>query len=291
MCFVSVAAQGLRFIALGDWGSDETCQYIVADAMGKWCALHRCDFIITTGDNFYHGGITSPDDPRFNTTWKDVYTHPSIIDLVWYIGIGNHDHHTENDGREWFQVEYGKTEPRWYFPDLTHSVTQAAGASSTVKFIFIDSQSLRKEKNDPDRMLEFLKDELQDPLPDWKIVVGHHAALSAGKKAGSGTMRDKVIPLMKQYNGDIYVAGHEHNLQHYQEWTGGVDHIITGGGGRKLHKYEPEHEAEMAELGGILMHFSESHGFVYFTIDDFSIRSQYLDTNLTTLYTYERFLK
>lgn len=292
LCTVNLnLAQELRFVAVGDWGDDDTEQYDIADAMGEWCQIHGCEFIISTGDNFYSEGVTSAESSRFDTTWKDVYTHPAIGDLVWYICTGNHDHGGDDDGREWFQVEYGDNEPRWYYPDITYSITKTAGMSSTVKFIFIDTQSLRHNKNNPEEMLEYLEGELQDPEPIWKFVVGHHPGFSCGRYTGSGTIRGDVITLMKQYNADIYLSGHDHNMEHYQEETGGIDHFLTGGGGRVLYPYERQNEQYMENLGGILRHFSESHGFAYFIIDDFSIKVEYVDENLNSLYTYERTLQ
>ena len=88
----------LRFIAIGDWGSDRDRQGEDAAAIGHWCAENECDFIISTGDNFYDEGVTSATDYRFDHTWRDVYTHSSIANLTWYICAGNHDH-GDDDGR------------------------------------------------------------------------------------------------------------------------------------------------------------------------------------------------
>ena len=55
----------------------------VAFAIGEFCLKHRCDFVISTGDNFYHDGVESPIDEKFDTRWKDMYSHPSIAELNW----------------------------------------------------------------------------------------------------------------------------------------------------------------------------------------------------------------
>ena len=55
----------------------------VAAAIGEFCLLNRCDFVISTGDNFYHDGVESPIDEKFDTRWKDMYSHPSIAELNW----------------------------------------------------------------------------------------------------------------------------------------------------------------------------------------------------------------
>lgn len=70
---------------VGDWGDDNDNQYAVAEAMSQWCdpdiGGEVCDFIINTGDNFYPSGVNASNDPRFNTTWKDIYNRPNIADI------------------------------------------------------------------------------------------------------------------------------------------------------------------------------------------------------------------
>ena len=82
-------ADELRFIAIGDWGSGHHHQDEVADAMGRWCydddTLTKCHFIISTGDNFYPSGVYSSTDDQFYEKWRDVYTHPAIANLPWYV--------------------------------------------------------------------------------------------------------------------------------------------------------------------------------------------------------------
>ena len=74
--------------------------------MANWCSTNTCEFIISTGDNFYPQGVTSPTDARFDSSWKNVYNQPSLVDKTWYQSIGNHDHDgvRPGDGREWNQV-------------------------------------------------------------------------------------------------------------------------------------------------------------------------------------------
>ena len=79
----------LRFIVIGDWGSGHQHQKEVAESMGKFCqgwSGNKCDFIISTGDNFYNEGVYDVYDDQFDKKWRDVYTHPSIAHLPWYVG-------------------------------------------------------------------------------------------------------------------------------------------------------------------------------------------------------------
>ena len=81
--------ENVSFIALGDWGSplcrgqQVSGQKAVAEAMGKWCDSRSCDFIISLGDNFYPSGVTSKNDERFDTSWRNIYNQTSIANLQW----------------------------------------------------------------------------------------------------------------------------------------------------------------------------------------------------------------
>ena len=74
------------FPALGDWGDNgsngKKRQQYVADIMDKWCEDRGCNFIMSTGDNFYPDGAESVDDDRFQDSWKNVYDGDSLKDLV-----------------------------------------------------------------------------------------------------------------------------------------------------------------------------------------------------------------
>ena len=43
------------------------------------------------------------DSRQFDNKWRDVYTHPMIADLNWYLVVGNHDYGRDL-GEEWNQV-------------------------------------------------------------------------------------------------------------------------------------------------------------------------------------------
>merc|ERR1711973_619184 len=125
-----------HFVAIGDWGSGHHHQDEVADAMGNFCLWNRCDFIISVGDNMYTTGVDGPFDEKFAEKWKNVYTHPSIARLNWYMTLGNHDYSLP--GHEWYQVQYSAIQPRWKLPCLTHSFNVSTPATSAM-FVSIDT--------------------------------------------------------------------------------------------------------------------------------------------------------
>ena len=73
----------------------------------------------------------------------------NFINYILVCSVGNHDHgyNPPNTYREWYQVDHSELEPRWYMPDVTYAFT-ATSPTTSVKFVIIDTQSLRYNKND-----------------------------------------------------------------------------------------------------------------------------------------------
>lgn len=92
MFFFFYPKTSIDFLVMGDYGGfGNENQTLVAKNMGVWCSNNPCDFIVTTGDNFYPNGTSSFDDPHFKGSFEDVYSHPSLLNLTWYTVLGNHD--------------------------------------------------------------------------------------------------------------------------------------------------------------------------------------------------------
>ena len=91
----SVVSGGyVSFLVLGDWGRrSEYNQSLVASAMAKKAAASatRPSFVISTGDNFYESGLTSPHDEDFEASFSKVYTMPEL-QVPFYAVLGNHDY-------------------------------------------------------------------------------------------------------------------------------------------------------------------------------------------------------
>ena len=278
-------SSSLQFITVGDWGADTAKQMEDANAMGQWCDENKCDFVLALGDNFYSNsnlnysnGVESATDPRFASTWSDVYDYPSIANLTWFVIAGNHDHGLDaRDGREWYQVEHYKLDKRWHFPNLSYSFDYST-PSARIKFVGYDTMSIIQGKNNPSGILNFLKTELNDPTATWKIVFGHHPSYSCGNYDGVEEIRNQTLPILKENNVDVYLTGHEHNQEHWQDKNKpNIDHVITGAGGNDLYPENSEHRENMEKLGMDLRFFAANYSFSYFTINENSISWKFVD--------------
>jgi tartrate-resistant acid phosphatase type 5 len=232
----------LQFIAMGDWGRNGADhQKQVAVQLGKAATKLNANFIISTGDNFYPSGVISVNDPLFKYSFEDVYTDFSL-QWDWYVVLGNHDYKSNPDA----QVAYSKVSRRWKMPARYFSKKFAINGDTTqqVLIAFIDTNPLIAEfyKNaeygpnvrtqDSTVQKKWLEKVLSDPSKNikWKIVVGHHPMYSGGGRVNgydTKAINASLKNILDKYAVDVYLSGHEHNLQHIAP-LGKTQHFISG---------------------------------------------------------------
>ena len=127
-----------------------------------------------------------------------------------------------------------------------------------------------------------------------------------------------MLPIIEKHNVDIYVTGHDHNLQHWATNTKhgigmllhliyhdlkaiiplhflkilynfGIDHLVIGAGGADLYRENNEYVEMNEKLGMKLKYFGEEFGFGYFSVDKSSLTVQYIGENGNVLYEYSKF--
>ena len=55
--------------------------------------------------------------------------------------------------------------------------------------------------------------------------------------------------MLKRHNVDVYICGHDHNLQHLRHVSGdGLDFIVCGGGGALLYAYQPDNDRILMQV-------------------------------------------
>lgn len=226
----------VRFLAFGDWGRDgKAFQLPVAEQMGKVAAAEHSQFVISLGDNFYSDGVPSVEARQWTTSFEEIYTAPSL-QIPWYVALGNHDYHTNPQA----ELDYTLFSPRWKLPARYYSVTRRIDASNTVEFFIIDSTPLAEAgskkaasygdalQQDTGAQLVWLEAGLKKSKAQWKIVCAHHPVYSAGKHSDTRALVEKVEPLLEKYGVQVFLNGHEHDLQHLRV---GKIHYFTSGGG------------------------------------------------------------
>jgi len=278
---------------IGDFGDSSSSgiqrQEELSVIMSEWCGMRKCEFIVSSGDNFYMDGVTSVDDPRFNTSWRWVYDKPNIDSLTWYMSLGNHDYGII-DNRELYQVEFGTLEPRWYLPWLWYDFEKTTDDGATVHFIVVDAMSILVRKHDWEAQLEWYNTTLSESTADWKIVVEHYPPYTVGGYGpGSQIHRQALVPAAEAFGVDLFVAGHDHNLQHLAKRTDpDVDYIVTAGGGRGLYVFETRANNTLSNQGFESKYFGYTNGFVMLDINAERIIADFVDLVGDVKYSFTR---
>jgi len=278
----------LNFIVMGDWGRNGADhQKEVALQMGKTAAEIKAQFIIATGDNFYPSGVISEWDPLWKYSFEDIYTAFSL-QWDWYPVLGNHDYKS-NPGA---QVKYSAISRRWKMPARYYSMKFPVNGDTTqqVLIAFIDTNPLIPEfyKNseygpnvrtqDSAKQKRWLAKTLSDPSPHikWKIVVGHHPMYTSGYRTewyDTKAIRGSLKPLFDKYEVDVYLAGHEHSLQHLMA-AGKTNHFISGAASEKT----------PVKLGDGGRMAASEYGFMLFSITGKELLVQIIDDTGKIIY-------
>ncbi|MEO6434682.1 MAG: metallophosphoesterase [Tepidisphaeraceae bacterium] len=237
----SAPAREVNLLSMGDWGYRDggANQKTVADAMAAHVKASgkKYDAMITAGDNLYVR-LTGVDDPKWKTIFEEAYD-PVVLDFPFYIALGNHDYEKMDDGRlkHEIEAEYARKNPqsrwklpaRWYRVDFPEDGRQGG---PLVSVLVLDSYKNGIEDASWAEQLEWLKTELARPREGaWLIAVGHHPLFSNGDHGDNGVLQREWGPLFQQYALDLYVAGHDHDMQHLQIADYKPSFVLVGGGG------------------------------------------------------------
>ena len=78
---IGPASAGFHFLSIGDWG-DSHCKDNVATAFGQYASDNDAQFVLAIGDNMYDRGVSSVDDPQWDSTFEHTMTN-SALDVPW----------------------------------------------------------------------------------------------------------------------------------------------------------------------------------------------------------------
>ena len=252
-------AEGLHFLAIGDWGGREWWPYSTlaqvrtASGMARIATAQNSSFVLALGDNFYSHGQATP--RRFAATYEKVY-HQKSLQIPWYVVAGNHDHL----GNVTAQLHYHGLDDRWNFPSLFYTlkktfVTTIVGPDGQknkktmeAEFIMIDTVVLAginalsdsshpsyfdslpgpRSADESIKYLRWIDHRLSKSTADYLFVAGHYPVYSACSHGNTEYLIDHLEPLMKKHGVTAYLSGHEHCALHIERKT--VDFILTGTG-------------------------------------------------------------
>lgn len=295
----------LRFLAIGDMGTGGEDQARVAKAMKAVCALRGCDLVVGLGDLIYPAGASSPDDPQFDTKFEQPYAG---LDLPFWMVLGNHDNsqdpaatsatgglglwYSAGDNEVAYTYRTDRATERWHMPARHYTMDAAP-----VHFVGLDTNTLLFYGVPVSADLAEALQEQEDWLPgavaegnaSWRIAIGHHPYVSNGPHGDAGEYDDEMVPgqdgdhLKELFERDLcdkvdlYLAGHDHDLQWLEPVPscGRTHFIVSGGGGASLYGLGEEDKAAFQK---------ESLGFWWLDVKGGTLTAAAYDEDATLLF-------
>lgn len=232
------------FFIIGDWGSGDSRQYRIADAMAKefekrWNQGEPVRFVLSLGDNLYSNSpLFMRDTGKRDRDWEDKYFKPyeSIIRSVpFYPVLGNHDGN-ESEDREDLTAYLDN----FFFPGGEPGRYYRFSFAGFADFFALDS-SMNTEQGpvkpayakDNDQHRWLAKNLAESQVP-WKIVYYHNPPFNSGPRHISAVNEQRHwLELMQRYGVQAAFNGHEHNFQvsDVNKETYGVRFVVSGAGG------------------------------------------------------------
>ncbi len=247
------------YILIGDTGSGNENQLKVSEGIQNYCKNHECKLGVIAGDVIYQNGVTSIQDPQFQSKFETPYKD---IKFPFYIAFGNHDYL----GCVSCYLEYSKISPKWKMPSSYYTIID-----SDIELFIINTEDF-----DETQAL-WLQNSLETSKAKYKIVVGHRPIVTyesghIGEDwTGRGRLKDIICT-----KADSYIAGHSHIMEYIGALDGcSVKQIINGAGGAELRKISPEHKD---------LFYYEGFGYLVIEKDGSSILYRFNDTQSNTLY-------
>jgi hypothetical protein len=284
-------------LMIGDWGYDDdhAAQSQVAVGMRRYVQEQklRAKALLLLGDNWYgalDGGIHSA---RWEKQFEEMYP-ADVFDCPAYSILGNHDYQRWPESKVDAELEYarvGKT--RWTMPSRWYRF-EFPTTDPLITFLALDSNmpladgsvghgrdfTLTVEQQAD--QLAWLKAELERPrTTPFLAVMGHHPVYSDGMHGDHPVLIRDWDPLFREHKVDLYLAGHDHDLQHLEFEGHPTSFFLSGGGGADLYdlKIDPSERGPYGE---------KVYGFSHLSVTAKQMTLGHLDTRGRVLHRFTK---
>lgn len=228
------------FLMFADSGSGKRPQYRLAQTMDRY----PFDLVLHAGDLIY--GRAAPGD------YADKFFRPYrnwLRDVPIYPVLGNHDL-KEDAGQAFLQTFSLPTNGPARLPP-EHCFWFDYGDA---RFVGIDSNL------DPDLLagavVPWLRETLAAAGRRWKFVFFHHPPWAGGNRPADAKVCDILVPAIEAGGADVVFCGHNHLYERMLPRRNGrvvpasegILYVVSGAGGKSLHKEQPEAVRDLAKF-------------------------------------------
>lgn len=260
-------------LLFGDSGLGNKAQHEVGQGMWKLCQKRLCSLVLGLGDNFYPDGVTSVDDPQWQTAFEAPYQ--KFIESKKYdfwMTVGNHDRRSSVDA----QLRYTERSPIWKMPAEDYGISKLPDwlhvyvLDTTFISTGADIPSFNSAiEADFSAQLERASSYMCKK-PGWRIIASHIPLLSNGKRKGrfrENNVYDALHEFIRECDINMVVSGHEHLQQHVQFER--VHHLIQGAAASVRQSSKPlQHEDAVSRYLGNELGF----GHLLITAESIDVR-------------------
>jgi len=291
----AIDPKAAHLLMIGDWGRDNSQdgQRAVAAGMVKYAPSIHPGALLLLGDSWYgalDGGVSSP---RWKWQFEDMYPASAFPGPAYSV-LGNHDYQRwpgskvddelayARSGKsrftmpaKWYTFEFPQHEPLVTFIALDSNMPKGAGPVSTGRdFTLSDEERIQQ--------LAWFEAELKRPrTTPHLVVIAHHPVYSDGPHGDHKTLIRDWDPLLRKYNVPLYLAGHDHDLQHLEFEGHPTSFFLSGGGGADLYDLK----IQQSERGP----FAEKiFGFSHLEVNRESLTLRHLDANAQVLHAFTK---
>lgn len=239
----------LRFMVVGDWGRQGNAdQCRVARLAADAFAEVDCEFMVSTGDNFYIWGVPSGALTPWQTSYENVY-HPRLK-RNWFSVPGNHDYSGSVDAQiayrsPGFQEDRSQPPPwGWRMDNRWWDLNLACFGRPDIHLFFVDTVTWEGKEAFPhnifgqkvvpeyrERQRQWLARALDASTAPIRLVIGHHPIFSVGPHGGAKRLCD-LDCILRKGGATAYICGHDHCLYHIH--CDGMEYVCSGAGSQVL---------------------------------------------------------
>ena len=212
------------------------------------------DLCVLTGD--YRGETFGP----FQAALDGVAQVRAHLREPIYAVLGNHDWSGPDSPAA--EVLYSARSQSWHMPSPYYTFT-----AGSVQFFAFDTPAVDEAE------LKWLDEELAKSPARWKVVYGHYHIYSA-TRGDNKELIARLMPILKKDHVDVYLNGHDHNLQELKP-EGGVHFFVSGGGGAGLYEMNPYDRSIFRQ---------KTNGFTIIEADGKTLAISFVGTDGSELY-------
>jgi len=292
---------GAHLLMLGDWGAENpAAQSVVAAGMIEY--TRRQGFVpqalLMLGDSWYGELAGGAHSPRWQTQFEQMYPEESFPCPAYSVA-GNHDYQLWPESKVAAEIEYarvGRTTAgptRWTMPSRWYRFEFPA-KNPLATFLALDSnmpfadgskahgRNFTLTGEQQAEQLAWLETELRRPrTTPFLVVMAHHPVYSDGPHGDHPVLVRDWDPLLRKYHVDLYLAGHDHDLQHLEFEGHPTTFFLSGGGGADLYDLEisPSERGPYAQ---------KVYGFSHLSVTERKITLRHLDAEGCSLHAFSK---